>query len=148
MSIPADLKYTESHEWVRTESDGTKTTTTKDGKITVQRPDGSSEPASMRFFWYQSTVKLVIGSSRMAPKNGFRCDPLGLRPRAGLALEPRNQLREMLRPGPAKHDPRGAPNLAKYIMPSHGVARLTPKTSTQALRRPSSRGATSSPMPS
>jgi len=23
MSIPADLKYTESHEWVRTESDGT-----------------------------------------------------------------------------------------------------------------------------
>ena len=25
MSIPADLKYTESHEWVRTESDGTLT---------------------------------------------------------------------------------------------------------------------------
>jgi glycine cleavage system H protein len=25
MSIPADLKYTESHEWVRTESDGTFT---------------------------------------------------------------------------------------------------------------------------
>ena len=23
MSIPADLKYTESHEWVRTEADGT-----------------------------------------------------------------------------------------------------------------------------
>ena len=25
MSIPADLKYTESHEWVRTEADGTLT---------------------------------------------------------------------------------------------------------------------------
>ena len=25
MSIPADLKYTESHEWVRTESDGSLT---------------------------------------------------------------------------------------------------------------------------
>ncbi|SAL49392.1 glycine cleavage system protein H [Caballeronia peredens] len=25
MSIPAELKYTESHEWVRTESDGTLT---------------------------------------------------------------------------------------------------------------------------
>jgi glycine cleavage system H protein len=25
MSIPADLKYTESHEWVRSESDGTVT---------------------------------------------------------------------------------------------------------------------------
>jgi glycine cleavage system H protein len=25
MTIPADLKYTESHEWVRTESDGTLT---------------------------------------------------------------------------------------------------------------------------
>jgi len=25
MSIPADLKYTESHEWIRTESDGTLT---------------------------------------------------------------------------------------------------------------------------
>ena len=36
-----------------------------------------------------------------------------------VALEPRNQLREMLRPGPAKHDPRGAPNLAKihYAVP-------------------------------
>jgi glycine cleavage system H protein len=25
MSIPADLKYTESHEWIRTEADGTLT---------------------------------------------------------------------------------------------------------------------------
>jgi glycine cleavage system H protein len=25
MNIPADLKYTESHEWIRTESDGTLT---------------------------------------------------------------------------------------------------------------------------
>ena len=24
MSIPADLKYTESHEWVRTEADGSQ----------------------------------------------------------------------------------------------------------------------------
>jgi hypothetical protein len=29
-------------------------------------------PASMRFFLYRSTVKLVIASSRMAPKDGFR----------------------------------------------------------------------------
>jgi hypothetical protein len=27
----------------------------------------------MRFFLYRSTMKLVIASSRMAPKNGFRC---------------------------------------------------------------------------
>ena len=35
MTVPADLKYTESHEWVRREADGTVTVPLPKGRMKV-----------------------------------------------------------------------------------------------------------------
>ncbi|WMY08247.1 glycine cleavage system protein GcvH [Paraburkholderia phenoliruptrix] len=58
MSIPADLKYTESHEWVRTEADGT---------LTVGITDHAQEAlGDIVFFEVQELGKTVTAGDTVA----------------------------------------------------------------------------------
>ncbi|ASV97721.1 glycine cleavage system protein GcvH [Paraburkholderia aromaticivorans] len=58
MSIPADLKYTESHEWVRTEADGT---------LTVGITDHAQEAlGDIVFFEVQELGKTVSAGDTVA----------------------------------------------------------------------------------
>ena len=58
MSIPADLKYTESHEWVRTETDGT---------LTVGITDHAQEAlGDIVFFEVQELGKSVTAGDTVA----------------------------------------------------------------------------------
>ena len=58
MSIPADLKYTESHEWVRTEADGT---------LTVGITDHAQEAlGDIVFFEVQALGKTVSAGDTVA----------------------------------------------------------------------------------
>lgn len=58
MSIPADLKYTESHEWVRTEADGT---------LTVGITDHAQEAlGDIVFFEVQQLGKTVTAGDTVA----------------------------------------------------------------------------------
>ena len=58
MSIPADLKYTESHEWVRTEADGT---------LTVGITDHAQEAlGDIVFFEVQELGKSVTAGDTVA----------------------------------------------------------------------------------
>ena len=58
MSIPADLKYTESHEWVRTEADGT---------LTVGITDHAQEAlGDIVFFEVQQLGKTVAAGDPVA----------------------------------------------------------------------------------
>ncbi|HEY2000184.1 glycine cleavage system protein GcvH [Paraburkholderia sp.] len=58
MSIPADLKYTESHEWVRTEADGT---------LTVGITDHAQEAlGDIVFFEVQQLGKTVSAGDTVA----------------------------------------------------------------------------------
>jgi glycine cleavage system H protein len=58
MSIPADLKYTESHEWVRTEADGT---------LTVGITDHAQEAlGDIVFFEVQQQGKTVSAGDTVA----------------------------------------------------------------------------------
>ncbi len=58
MSIPADLKYTESHEWVRTEADGT---------LTVGITDHAQEAlGDIVFFEVQQLGKTVAAGDTVA----------------------------------------------------------------------------------
>jgi glycine cleavage system H protein len=58
MSIPADLKYTESHEWVRTEADGT---------LTVGITDHAQEAlGDIVFFEVQALGKTVTAGDTVA----------------------------------------------------------------------------------
>jgi glycine cleavage system H protein len=58
MSIPADLKYTESHEWVRTEADGT---------LTVGITDHAQEAlGDIVFFEVQELGKTVTAGATVA----------------------------------------------------------------------------------
>ena len=58
MSIPADLKYTESHEWVRTEADGT---------LTVGITDHAQEAlGDIVFFEVQQLGKSVTAGDTVA----------------------------------------------------------------------------------
>ena len=58
MSIPADLKYTESHEWVRTEADGT---------LTVGITDHAQEAlGDIVFFEVQELGKTVAAGDTVA----------------------------------------------------------------------------------
>ena len=58
MSIPADLKYTESHEWVRTEADGT---------LTIGITDHAQEAlGDIVFFEVQELGKTVTAGDTVA----------------------------------------------------------------------------------
>jgi glycine cleavage system H protein len=58
MSIPADLKYTESHEWVRTEADGT---------LTIGITDHAQEAlGDVVFFEVQALGKTVSAGDTVA----------------------------------------------------------------------------------
>src|ERR1700744_5078861 len=64
MSIPADLKYTESHEWVRTEADGT---------LTVGITDHAQEAlGDIVFFEVQELGKTVTAGDTAAAIESVR----------------------------------------------------------------------------
>jgi glycine cleavage system H protein len=76
MNVPADLKYTSSHEWVRVEADGTLTVGITDfaqdalGDIVyVELPKvGSTQTAGKECAWLNPSKQLAISIHQSAVK--------------------------------------------------------------------------------
>ncbi|NML32110.1 glycine cleavage system protein GcvH [Paraburkholderia antibiotica] len=79
MSIPADLKYTESHEWVRTEADGT---------LTVGITDHAQEAlGDIVFFEVQELSKSVNAGDAVAVIESVKAASDIYAPVAGQVIE-------------------------------------------------------------